>query len=112
MKSGIFPASIYLLKFNNGNTRTMCEISPKLAITTPGWCQCQLEKCDLEKCEQGVAKKCTAAWTLLLCIFYLLLQLLKVVFTCKWNRFYAILTEIYTCFIASIDSVANVKENL
>ena len=94
MKSGIFPASIYLLKFNNGNTRTMCEISPKLTITTPGWCQCQLEKCDLEKCKQGVAKKCTAAWTLLLCIFiyffnYLRLYLLasEIDFMPSWPKF-------------------------
>ena len=44
-KSAIeFPADIYLLKFNNRNTRTRCEICSKLAIKTPGkrqawfWC--------------------------------------------------------------------------
>ena len=29
------PAGIYLLKVNNGNTRTMCEICQKLTIKTP-----------------------------------------------------------------------------
>ena len=29
------PASIYLLKFNNRNTRTRCEICSKLTIKTP-----------------------------------------------------------------------------
>ena len=29
------PASIYLFKVNNGNTRTMCEICSKLTITIP-----------------------------------------------------------------------------
>ena len=28
------PADIYLLKINNGNTRTTCEICSKLAIKT------------------------------------------------------------------------------
>ena len=32
-------ARIYLLKVNNGNTRTMCEIYPKLTIRTPEWRQ-------------------------------------------------------------------------
>ena len=30
-----YPASIYLFKVNNGNTRTMCEICTKLTIKTP-----------------------------------------------------------------------------
>ena len=30
-----FPAGIYLLKVNNGNTRTICEICSKLTIKTP-----------------------------------------------------------------------------
>ena len=30
-----FPASIYLLKVNNRNTRTMCEACSKLTIKTP-----------------------------------------------------------------------------
>ena len=30
-----FPAGIYLLKVNNRNTRTDCEICPKLTIKTP-----------------------------------------------------------------------------
>ena len=30
-----FPARIYLLKVNNRNTRTRCEIRSKLAIKTP-----------------------------------------------------------------------------
>ena len=30
-----FPAGIYLLKVNNRNSRTRCEICSKLAITTP-----------------------------------------------------------------------------
>ena len=29
------PAGIYLLKVNNGNTRTRCEICSKLTIKTP-----------------------------------------------------------------------------
>ena len=29
-----FPADIYLLRFNSGNTRTMCEIGSKLTIKT------------------------------------------------------------------------------
>ena len=29
------PSDIYLLKFNNRNTRTRCEICPKLTINTP-----------------------------------------------------------------------------
>ena len=29
------PAGIYLLKVNNRNTRTRCEICPKLTIKTP-----------------------------------------------------------------------------
>ena len=33
------PASIYLLKVNNRNTRTMCEICLKLTIKTPEGCQ-------------------------------------------------------------------------
>ena len=38
------PAGIYLLKVNNRNTRTRCEICPKLTIKTPGrrqWCSDQ-----------------------------------------------------------------------
>ena len=31
----LFPASIYLLKVNNRNTRTRCEIGLKLTIKTP-----------------------------------------------------------------------------
>ena len=31
-------AGIYLLKINNRNTRTMCEISSKLTIKTPERC--------------------------------------------------------------------------
>ena len=31
----LFPARIYLLKFNNRNTRTCCEICSKLTIKTP-----------------------------------------------------------------------------
>ena len=30
-----FPSGIYLLKVNNGNTRTRCEICSKLTIKTP-----------------------------------------------------------------------------
>ena len=30
---GIYPAKIYLFKFNNGNTRTICEICSKITIT-------------------------------------------------------------------------------
>lgn len=33
-----FPASIFLLKVNNRNTWTRCEICPKLSIKTPEWC--------------------------------------------------------------------------
>ena len=29
-----YPAGIYLIKVNNGNTRTICEICLKLTITT------------------------------------------------------------------------------
>ena len=38
----IYPASIYLLKVNNRNTRTWCEICSKLTIKTPErrhWCR-------------------------------------------------------------------------
>ena len=31
----IYPAGIYLLKVNNRNTRTRCEICSKLTIKTP-----------------------------------------------------------------------------
>ena len=31
----LFPAGIYLLKFNNRNTRTRCEICSELTIKTP-----------------------------------------------------------------------------
>ena len=31
----IFPAGIYLLKVNNRNTRTSCEVCSKLTIKTP-----------------------------------------------------------------------------
>ena len=31
----MFPASYYLLKANNSNTRTKCEICSKLTIKTP-----------------------------------------------------------------------------
>ena len=38
----MFPASYYLLKANNSNTRTKCEICSKLTIKTPeqrlAWC--------------------------------------------------------------------------
>ena len=33
--SSIVPTGIYLLKVNNGNTRTMCEICSKLTMKTP-----------------------------------------------------------------------------
>ena len=33
-----FPAGIYLLKVNNRNTRTSCEICSKLTIKTPERC--------------------------------------------------------------------------
>ena len=33
-----FPANIYLLKFNNKNTRKRCEICSKLTIKTPKQC--------------------------------------------------------------------------
>ena len=36
--SKVHPASIYLLKINNGNTRTKCEICSKLKIEIPGRC--------------------------------------------------------------------------
>ena len=32
----LYPAGIYLLKFNNRNTKTRCEICSKLTIKTPG----------------------------------------------------------------------------
>ena len=35
IESEIFPVSIYLLKVNNRNTRTRCEICSKLTIKTP-----------------------------------------------------------------------------
>ena len=35
----LVPVGIYLLKVNNRNTRTKCEISPKLTIKTPERCQ-------------------------------------------------------------------------
>ena len=35
------PAGIYLLKFNNRNTRKRCEIFSKLTIKIPERCQCQ-----------------------------------------------------------------------
>ena len=31
----LFPAGIYLLKVNNGNTRAICEICSKLTIKAP-----------------------------------------------------------------------------
>ena len=31
----LFPGGTYLLKVNNGNTRTICEICLKLTIKTP-----------------------------------------------------------------------------
>ena len=34
-KNMIFPVGIYLLKFNNRNTRTKCGICSELKITTP-----------------------------------------------------------------------------
>ena len=34
-----FPAGIYLLKVNNRNTRTRCEICSNLTIKTPEWRQ-------------------------------------------------------------------------
>ena len=34
-KTIIYPAGIYLLKVNNRNTRTWCEICSKLTIKTP-----------------------------------------------------------------------------
>ena len=37
-------ADIYLFKFNNGNTRTMCKICSKLIIKTPEW---RTSKCQL-----------------------------------------------------------------
>ena len=45
-KNMIFPVGIYLLKFNNRNTRTKCGICSELKITTPKperhpfWCLC------------------------------------------------------------------------
>ena len=41
VKSNLNPAGIYLLKVNNRNTRTRCEICSKLTIKTPErsfWC--------------------------------------------------------------------------
>ena len=35
LKSCVLPAGIYLLKVNNRNTRTRCEICSKLTIKTP-----------------------------------------------------------------------------
>ena len=35
----VCPAGIYLLKVNNRNTRTRCEICLKLTIKTPERCQ-------------------------------------------------------------------------
>ena len=35
----IFPASIYLFKFSNGNTRILCDICINLTIKTPGWAE-------------------------------------------------------------------------
>ena len=34
-----FPAGIYLLKVNNRNTRTRCEVCSKLIMKTPEWRQ-------------------------------------------------------------------------
>ena len=39
MTTYLFPASIYLLKVNNRNTRTRCEICSKLTVKTPERCQ-------------------------------------------------------------------------
>ena len=36
-----FPANIYLLKVNNGNTRKKCKICSKLTIKTPEQSQCR-----------------------------------------------------------------------
>ena len=33
-----YPTGIYLLKVNNGNTRSFCEICSKLTIKTPEQC--------------------------------------------------------------------------
>ena len=33
--TGSYPACVYLLKYNNRNTRTKCEICSKLTINTP-----------------------------------------------------------------------------
>ena len=33
--TGSYPAGNYMFKFNNGNTRTRCEIFSKLTIKTP-----------------------------------------------------------------------------
>ena len=41
MKGLVYQAGIYLLKVNNRNTRTKCEICSKLTIKTPErrhWC--------------------------------------------------------------------------
>ena len=35
VRNGLFPANIYLFKFNNANFRKMCEISSKLTVKTP-----------------------------------------------------------------------------
>ena len=39
INQGSYPAGIYLLKINNRNTKTRCEICPKLTIKTPKWRQ-------------------------------------------------------------------------
>ena len=39
INSTYYPANIYLLKFNNRNTRKRCEICSKLTIKTPEWRQ-------------------------------------------------------------------------
>ena len=45
VKVGMSPVGIFLLKLTNGNRRS-CEISSKLTIKTPEWCQWHLS-CDI-----------------------------------------------------------------
>ena len=49
-RSAIFPASIYLFKGNNGNTRTNCKIYLQLAIKTPKRHQNDINDTDFRHC--------------------------------------------------------------
>ena len=57
-----WPASNYMFKFNNRNSRTRCEICSKSTIKTPEWCHWRCSGVFIVNFEQVNACRVISSW--------------------------------------------------